>query len=297
MHRLIHKLERRVGLFWAYLLLFMITWILMAVVWSFLEVNSAVKQYRKQTLHWQQHWQDNLVQELQVYQQAPWQKEGMRNWFEQNAQPQLLAIARIGGAGKPLLSVTTHDSYPNLNVFTSSKGGEQRTVTEIYPDTGVGTLFYGADLDKLKTLPMKTSTGTLSAHRYSILYTEEHYFLLVTSPMGGIYQRLYLYNLDDLFSQFVQATFAQRAQYILRESRFGEQELLDSITHNLALTEHRFDLSEMDIPVRYQVQVPVLVKHLDWVGVVWRATVTSLVLYLFLFFYNRLEMRKLRPQG
>lgn len=297
MHRLIHKLERRVGLFWAYLLLFMITWMLMAVVWSFLEVNSTVKQYRQQTVGWQQHWQDNLVQELQGYQQAPWRIHDMRDWFEQNAAPGLLAIARIGGAGKPLLSVTTHDSYPNLNVFTSSRGGKQRTVTEIYPYTGVGTLFYGADLDKLKTLPMKTSTGALSDHRYSILYTEERYFLLVTAPMGGIYQRLYLYNLDDLFSQFVQSTFAQRAQYILRESRFGEQELLDSLTHNLALTEHSFDLSEMDIPVRYRVQVPVLIKHLDWVGVAWRATVTSLVLYLFLFFYNRLEVRKLRPQG
>jgi hypothetical protein len=53
----------------------------------------------------------------------------------------------------------------------------------------------------------------------------------------------------------------------------------------------------MDIPVRYQVRVPVLIKHLDWIGVFWRATMTSLMLYLFLFFYNRMEVRKLRPQG
>ncbi|TPE54304.1 hypothetical protein FJM67_04990 [Maribrevibacterium harenarium] len=297
MHRLIHKLERRVGLFWAYLLLFMITWMLMAVVWSFLEVNSTVKQYRKQTQGWQQHWQDGLVQELQGYQQSPWHIDAMESWFKQQASPLLVGIGRIGGAGKPLLSVTTHDSYPNLNVFTSSRGGQQRTVTEIYPHTGMGTLFFGADFNQLKTQPMQTANGALSDHRYSILYTEERYFLLVTAPMGGIYQRLYLYNLDDLFSQFIQSTFAQRAQYILRESRFAEQVLLDKLTHNLSLTEHSFDFSGMDIPVRYQVRVPVLIKHLDWIGVFWRATMTSLMLYLFLFFYNRMEVRKLRPQG
>lgn len=294
MHRIISKLERKVGPVWAYLLLFLITWMLVTVICAFLEVNTIVKQYRQQAATWSSHWLEPVIDELKEYESSPFFPQNMAEWFDQQKSPLLKGVALVGASENPLLSVTAHPRYPNLNLFTSSHDRVNETVTAVYPLSGVSALFFGVDLTGLKTLPLFTGENEAEPYSYSFLYSENRYFMFVRPPKASLDNRLFVYDLDSVFKHFLQEVFSSRTQYIERESLFGEEVLKDRMTHNLALTSHTFDLTKMSVPVRYQIQVPVLIEHLDWIKVLYRGTLASIVLYLILFFYDRFEKRALR---
>ncbi len=295
MLKLIYKLEQQVGLIWAYLLLFLITWMLQVVIWSFLEVNSHVKRYHKQAMAWPTQWLEPLKTELEAYSDTGYVTPDIGQWYEQQDSAvlsKLIGVGIVGESDKALLGVMTHPRFDNLNVLTNSHQEPLSVISAVYPESGLSTVFYGIDLARLQTMPIPAE----AERKMAILYAEDRYFILVVPTQGSSDKRLFVYDLDVLFSEYLDQQFWGRAQFIERNSLYNEALLLDQLSHNLTLSEHTFNLNELSIPVQYQVQIPVLLEHLDWVKVSYRATFTSLVLFVFLFFYDRLERRSQRHQ-
>lgn len=295
MFKLVQVLEKRVGLIWAYVLLFMITWIIMSVVMMFIQVNTIASEYHKTAKQWRGYLSDYLSQRATDFDFQQIQNIASSSFDQGQLEQGLLGVTLVSGEPtRGLLKMIPHNSFRHLNVLSTTQEVSSHVITDIYPEIGVSTLFYRVDISDLDTIPLtlKDSTRRFS---YAFLYTEERYFVLLNEYFTDNKTiATSLYNLDGIWVNYIAEQFQNRAMLLERESRFGDVELFNQRVYYIHDVKMAFDWSEFGIPVRYSVTVPVSWQHLDFVKIIWQASLISILLYIFLFFYNRYENRHSR---